>query len=99
MGPPGKDGLSPAVFENQTEEFIYRFNRYEKYMAAEAALDIDLPQLGNHRLSFMGANVSGSEGIGLGYAYRDENGIALKLGIATAGQSVTVTKLGVSWEF
>jgi hypothetical protein len=68
-------------------------------MAASAALDIDLPQNGNHRLSVMGSNVSGTTGLGVGYAYRDDDGVALKLGIATSGQSTTVTQLGVSWEF
>jgi hypothetical protein len=68
-------------------------------MAAAAALDIDLPQYGNHRLSLMGSNVSGTSGVGVGYAYRDEDGNALKLGVATAGASTTVIQLGVSTEW
>lgn len=68
-------------------------------MAATAALDIDLPQNGNHRLSLMGSNVSGSTGVGVGYAFRDEDGNGLKLGIATAGKSTTVIQLGVSTEW
>lgn len=47
----------------------------------------------------MGSNVSGTTGVGLGYAYRDDDGIALKLGIATAGDDTTVIQTGVSWEF
>jgi hypothetical protein len=68
-------------------------------MAASAALDIDLPQNGNHRVSLMGSNVSGTTGVGVGYAYRDENGVALKLGLATAGDDTSVVQMGVSWEF
>ena len=68
-------------------------------MAASAALDIDLPQSGNHRVSVMGSNVSGTTGVGVGYAYRDEDGVALKLGIATAGSDTSVVQMGVSWEF
>lgn len=68
-------------------------------MAASAALDIDLPQNGNHRVSLMGSNVSGTTGVGVGYAYRDENGVALKLGLATAGQDTTVIQIGVSTEW
>jgi hypothetical protein len=68
-------------------------------MAASAALDIDLPQNGNHRVSLMGSNVSGTTGVGVGYAYRDDDGVALKLGIATAGSDTSVVQMGVSWEF
>lgn len=47
----------------------------------------------------MGSNVSGTTGVGVGYAYRDENGVALKLGLATAGQDTTVIQIGVSTEW
>lgn len=47
----------------------------------------------------MGSNVSGTSAVGVGYAYRDEDGNALKLGIATAGADTTVIQLGVSTEW
>lgn len=47
----------------------------------------------------MGSNVSGTTGVGVGYAYRDEDGNALKFGIATAGESSTVIQIGVSTEW
>jgi hypothetical protein len=71
----------------------------ERYLAATTSLDIDLPQNGHHRLSLMGSNVSGTTGVGVGYAYKDDDGVALKLGLATAGQDTTVVQVGVSWEF
>lgn len=98
-GPPGSPGINAVDVQTDLTTIFQRFDRYEKYLAASAALDIDLPQTGNHRLSLMGANVSGTAGIGLGYAYRDDKGVALKLALSTAGDDVTVTQVGVSWEF
>lgn len=99
QGPQGERGPAGQVPRDWIDSVGKRFGKYEKYMAATAALDIDLPQNGNHRLSLMGSNVSGSTGVGVGYAFRDEDGNGLKLGIATAGKSTTVIQLGVSTEW
>jgi hypothetical protein len=47
----------------------------------------------------MGSNVSGTTGVGVGYAYKDDDGNALKIGIATAGKDTTVVQIGVSTEW
>lgn len=49
-------------------------------------------------MTLTGSNFSGTTGVGLGYAYMDDNGVALKAGVATSG-SESVVKVGVSWEF
>ena len=46
----------------------------------------------------MGSNFAGTTGIGVGYAWMDEDGVALKAGIGASGDE-TVAKLGVSFEF
>jgi hypothetical protein len=71
----------------------------ERYLAASTALDIPLPQQGNHRLSLTGSQVGGTTGVGVGYAYKDEDGVGLKIGIATAGSDTTVVQIGVSTEW
>jgi hypothetical protein len=94
-GRDGKDGEVPTEWINTTNTNINnvynRFGRYEKYMAASLALDIDLPRDG-------GSNFSGTTGLGIGYAWMDEDGVALKAGVGMSGDE-HVYKLGVSWEF
>jgi hypothetical protein len=67
-------------------------------MAASAALDIDLPQDRGHRLTATGTRVDGRSGVGFGYAYMNEDGVAMKAGIARAGDE-NIVKVGVSFEF
>ena len=67
-------------------------------MAASSALEIDLPQNGGHRVTTMLSSVDGTAGLGIGYAWMDEDGIALKAGIGTSG-SETIAKVGFSMEF
>jgi len=67
-------------------------------MAAVSALDIDLPQDRGHRITATGSRVHGTSGVGLGYAYMNEDGVALKAGFARAGGE-SVVKVGVSFEF
>jgi hypothetical protein len=45
-----------------------------------------------------GSNFSGTTGLGIGYAWMDEDGVALKAGVGMSGDE-HVYKLGVSWEF
>lgn len=101
-GKDGKDGEVPTEWiNNTTNNFnnVYnRFGVYEKYMAASLALDIDLPRDGGHRITATGSNFSGTTGLGIGYAWMDEDGIALKAGVGMSGDE-HVYKLGVSWEF
>ena len=98
-GSDGRDGRDGVVPTDWIDDTRYRFGRMERYLAAATSLDIDLPQNGNHRLSLMGSNVSGTTGVGVGYAYKDDDGNALKIGIATAGQDTTVVQIGVSTEW
>jgi hypothetical protein len=101
-GRDGKDGEVPTEWINTTNTNINnvytRFGRYEKYMAASLALDIDLPRDGGHRITATGSNFSGTTGLGIGYAWMDEDGVALKAGVGMSGDE-HVYKLGVSWEF
>jgi hypothetical protein len=80
------------------ESYSYRFGRFTDYMAASAALDIDLPQDRGHRLTATGTRVDGRSGVGFGYAYMNEDGVAMKAGIARAGDE-NIVKVGVSFEF
>jgi hypothetical protein len=101
MGPQGPQGEPGVVDYAEVDRIIhsYRFGRYADYMAAASALDIDLPQERGHRLSVTGARIGGvSTGVGIGYAWMDKGGTALKVGYARAG-SESMVKLGVSFEF
>lgn len=108
-GPPGPPGEVPRAFIDETKRDLlalkdyrnhvnYRLGSFEKYLAASSALDIDLPRDKGSRLTVTGANASGTAGLGLGYAYMNEDGVALKAGVAFSGDE-SVTKIGVSWEF
>jgi hypothetical protein len=75
-----------------------KFGRFTDYMAAASALDIDLPSKGGHRITATGTRVDGTTGVGFGYAYMNENGVAFKAGVSRAGGE-NIAKVGVSWEF
>jgi hypothetical protein len=100
MGPQGPQGEPGVVDYSRVNEIIetYRFGRFTDYMAAATALDIDLPQDRGHRLTATGSRVGGTSGVGLGYAYMNEDGVALKAGVARAGGE-SVVKVGISFEF
>jgi hypothetical protein len=100
MGPQGEPGVVDMAVVNQFVNNTYntRFGKYRKYMAAATALDIDLPQNGGHRVSATISDFAGTSGLGIGYAWMDEDGIALKAGIGMSG-SEKVAKMGFSMEF
>lgn len=99
QGEPGRDGRDGVVPNEWNTNIYNRFGKYEKYMAAALALDIDLPRnVGGHRVTVTGSNFSGTNGIGIGYAWMDDNGVALKAGIGASGDE-TVAKVGFSMEF
>lgn len=102
-GPQGPQGEPGVVDYNQVtslidESYSYRFGRFTDYMAAVSALDIDLPRDEGHRITATGSKVHGTTGVGIGYAYMDDKGVAFKAGIARAGDE-NIVKVGVSFEF
>ena len=102
-GPQGPQGEPGVVDYNKVtslidESYSYRFGRFTDYMAAVSALDIDLPRDEGHRITATGSKVHGTTGVGIGYAYMDDKGVAFKAGIARAGDE-NIVKVGVSFEF
>ena len=103
QGPQGPQGEPGVVDYNKVtslidESYSYRFGRFTDYMAAVSALDIDLPRDEGHRITATGSKVHGTTGVGIGYAYMDDKGVAFKAGIARAGDE-NIVKVGVSFEF
>ena len=100
-GPAGPQGEPGVVDYSEVNRIIneYRYGRYADYIAASSALDIDLPRDGGHRVTVTGSHLSGNTtGVGFGYSWMDEDGTALRIGYARAGQE-EIVKLGVSFEF
>lgn len=100
QGPPGEPGVVDytRITSLIDESYTHRFGRFTDYMAAVSALDIDLPRDEGHRITATGSKVHGTTGVGIGYAYMDDKGVAFKAGIARAGDE-NIVKVGVSFEF
>jgi len=101
QGPPGERGLAGLngidgkVPTEWIKEFHYFEERYSKYIAATEALQIHLPQDQPSRITFGISSVSGMTGIGIGYAFKNEDGQAFTFGLGTAnGENVGKASFG-----
>ncbi len=72
--------------------------RYGRWAAASEAVQIYLPQDQESRITFGVGMVDGNTGLGLGYAFKNDDGVAFTLGIGTSGGE-DVGKASVGFEF
>lgn len=94
-GVNGKDGVVPIEWINETRNWQRDWGRFT---AATEAIQVHLPQEQTSRVTFGMSRVHGSTGLGVGYAYKNEDGVAFTVGLGTShGQ--TVGKASVGFEF
>jgi 2',3'-cyclic-nucleotide 2'-phosphodiesterase (5'-nucleotidase family) len=79
-------------------EVRYFNEKYSRYLAADQALQVYLPQDQQSRITFGMGRAGSNTGIGMGYAYVNEDGVALTAGIGTSGGE-TVGRISVGFEF
>jgi hypothetical protein len=95
-GVDGKDGEVPTEWITETRtNHITTHNWYESARdaaAAQAAMQVHLPQYQKSRLTFSGSHVNGTSGVGVGYAYMLDNdrNAGLTLSIGYAGDETAV---------
>ena len=96
-GIDGKDGVVPTQWINETRTWNTRMH---KYMAANEAIHVFLPQDKSSRLTFGMSRIHGQNGLGVGYAYKDDtdDAVALTFGIGISGNEKTA-KASIGWEF
>lgn len=92
MGPPG------PVSTEWIHELRTFDAKYSKYLAASNALQIYLPQDQESRVTFGMGHARSKTGLGVGYAYVNEDGTAFTFGLGISGGE-TVTKASVGFEF
>ena len=98
-GPPGEVNLSEVnTLINNT--YYSRFGDFGKDVAAMNAIQIHLPQVQDHRVTFGVSSFDGHGGMGIGYAYmmESDNAAAVTVGLGTAGGD-WVGKASVGFEF
>jgi len=97
-GPQGERGL-PGVVDYSWIQETRQFNdKYSKYLAASEAVQIHLPQNQNQRFTIGMSTVHSQTGLGIGYAWMDDDDIALTVGIGRSGGE-NLGKIGFSFEF
>jgi hypothetical protein len=98
IGAQGERGLPGVVSTTWiTETRLWQTN-WLHYSAASDAIQIYLPQKQHSRLTFGVARIHGTGGYALGYAYKNEDGVAFTLGLGTSGGE-QVGKASVGFEF
>ena len=71
-----------------------------EHVAATTAIQIHLPQKKSFRTTLNTARVGGEQAFGLGFAWKNEDDVALTFGIGKAvGGGDTIVQGGLSWEF
>lgn len=101
QGPPGvdgvdgRDGVVPTEWINEVHYFNDKFRRY---LAASEALQIHLPQDQESRLTLGFGSAGNKLGFGLGYAFVNEDGVALTAGFGTSGREY-IGKASIGFEF
>jgi len=91
----GRDGVVDYSWITETRSFQ---SRYSKYAAASEAIQIHLPQEQESRITFGISRVHGSSGLGVGYAFKNEDGVAFTLGLGTS-RGESLGKASVGFEF
>jgi hypothetical protein len=94
-GPQGEPGV---VDETWIRETLSWQSKWHRYSAASEAIQIHLPQDQYSRVTFGMSRLYGVSGYGLGYAFKNDDGVAVTLGIGTSG-SETVGKASIGFEF
>lgn len=84
-GRDGIDGMDGIVSTEWITETRYKFEKMNDYSAAMSSIQIHLPQNQRSRLTLGGATFNGSIGVGFGYAYKFDDGLALTFGVGTSG--------------
>ncbi len=102
-GPRGEQGPPGEVDYTEINKFINnyyysKFGEFSKDVAAMSAVQIHLPQEQDHRLTFGVSYLDSHTGMGVGYAYMNEDAIAFTVGLGTAGGDF-VGKASVGFEF
>ena len=94
-GRDGIDGIDGVVSEEWIKETRYFNTKYANFLAASNAIQIYLPQDQSSRLTLGVGRVGKTTGAGVGYAFKTESGVALTLGIGSAGgEEVGVASVG-----
>jgi len=95
-GIDGKDGVVPTEWITNTNN---TFNIHNKWiqsardaLAAQTAMQVFLPQDQTQRITFSGAKINNTTGVGVGYAYMfdNERNSALTLSVGRAGDETAV---------
>ena len=95
-GIDGKDGEIPTEWINETRNYYENTNKWYRAVrdvaAAQAAMQVHLPQQQKSRLTFSGAYIGNTTGVGVGYAYMmdNERRTALTLSLGHAGDETAV---------
>jgi hypothetical protein len=101
-GVDGKDGIDGVDGINGRDGVVPRtwYVDMQDYIAATNAAAVHLPQGKDNRITMGFSSVSGSTGVGFGYAHRfnDDNNAAITLSLGAAG-SQKVANASVGWEF
>jgi len=97
-GPPGPAGEPGIISQQWINETRWRFERYGEWAAAMDAIQIHLPQDQTQRITFGASRVYGQTGVGVGYAFVNEKGVAFTAGVGTSGGE-TALKTSVGFEF
>ena len=95
QGDPGKDGVVDQTGIIETRRWQ---SKWYNYTAATEAIQIHLPQDQTSRVTFGMSRVRGTSGYAVGYAYKNEKGVAFTLGLGTSGGE-QVGKASVGFEF
>jgi hypothetical protein len=94
-GRDGRDGVVPTAWINEVR---YNHQRLARYTAASQAVQIYLPQDQYSRVTIGVSKVSSYLGLGIGYAYKNDDGVAFTLGLGNSG-SESMGKASVGFEF
>jgi len=94
-GPPGPQGEVDYTWILETRTF---HEKYGRFAAAMESVQIHLPQDQHSRVTFGVGRVQGNTGLGIGYAFKNEDGLALTFGLGTSGGE-NVGKASVGFEF
>jgi len=103
-GPQGPPGEVPIEWITNTNNTFNIHNKwiqsYRDAAAAEAAMQVHLPQDQTSRITFSGSRINNRSGYGVGYAYMldNERNTALTVAVGFAGDE-TAVKASVGFEF
>ena len=88
----GINGLNGEVPNEWITNVTKLYNESREVAAAQAAMQVHLPQHQTSRLTFSGSHVNGKSGVGVGYAYMLDNDrrSALTLSVGQSGDETAV---------